>query len=179
MDFFDFLFNRKEGQMALTRDEIQQVVQQAVQAALEQAQLQAQGVQTAGQLNTGKTITGFEDVSHDIGMDEALKNLNLNDSQKWSFNNKLTAAIENRAYMDDTAYAHALKAIELKERNLAIAEREAKLRHQTKLDSLELRTAENAEVSKHYANHLHLDFRASVNESQLPLVDDDKTAQAL
>ena len=170
----DFLFNNKETlSMALTREEIVQIVQQVVQGTLEQS------VQSAGQYQADKKVVGYEDMTHDIGVDEAMQNATLNDAQTWSFNKKMTAAIEQRAYLDDSAYAHALKTIELKERNLASAEREAKLRHQTKMESIELRASEQAEVTKQFANHLHLDFRAAVNESQLPLVDDDFTVAKL
>lgn len=170
----DFFCNHKENDsMALTREDVIQIVQQSVQQAIEQV------VQTSGQFQADKKVLGYEDMTHDIGVDEAMQKGTLNDAETWSFNKKMTAAIEQRAYLDDAAYSNALKTLELKERNLAVAEREAKLRKQASLDAIEVSEREQSTVMKHFANHLHLDFRGATNESQLPLTDDDKTAQNL
>ena len=54
-----------------------------------------------------------------------------------------------------------LDNLELKEKELAVAEREAKLRHQTKLDSIEVNERNNLATITHLANTLLVDFRTA------------------
>lgn len=157
--------------MAMSRQEVEQIVQQAVQSSLEQV------LQTSGQFQADKKAIGYTANTEDTQTDEAIRGKTYNDSEMWSVNKKMLVASEQTERNRSIDFDSKLKSIELKEKELAIAEREAKLRKQATLDAIEVSEREQASLLKHFANHLHMDFRAAVNESQLPMIDDDQTVK--
>lgn len=163
----------------LSNEEINQIVRQVTQAVTQQVaeQVTQAAQQTAGSMAADKKILGYTSNTEDTQTDEAVRGKTYTDSEMWGFNKKLLVASEQTERQRSLDHESAVKALELKERQLAVAEREAKLRQQASLDNLHLRSAEQAELIKHMSNHLHLDFRATVNESQLPMLDDDQSVK--
>lgn len=125
-----------------------------------------QATQSGGQLGTTKSSLGTEDVTHDVDSDESFKADNINLARLWNFNNKLVAASELSERVKTHDYDLALKEIQLATAKLELARKEQTLLHDRKLNSLELREAENAALIKHIAN-------AAVVEAQFPVRDDE------
>jgi predicted GIY-YIG superfamily endonuclease len=162
---------KKDCNMGLSRQDVEQIVQQTVQSAIEQV------LQTSGQFQADKKMLGFTSNTEDTQTDEAIRGKSYTDSEMWGVNKKLVVASEMTERSRSIDHDKALKALEIKEKELAIAEREAKLRKQAAFDAIEVSEREQASLLKHMSNHLHLDFRATVQESQLPVIDDDQTVK--
>ena len=155
----------------MSKQDLDQIVQQAVEQILQSmGQLQAQS-------QTSKANLGYTANTEDTQTDEAVRGKTYTDSEMWGINKKFLVASELTERHRSIDFDDNLKTIQIKEKELAIAEREAKLRKQASLDAIEISEREQSSLLKHMSNHLHLDFRAAVNESQLPLIDDDLTVR--
>lgn len=171
-----FHFFRKNGEVNMstfTAQEVEQIVQKAVQSTIDQV------LQTSGQFQADKKMLGYAADTEDTQTDEAIRGKSFTDSEMWGLNKKFLVASELTERTRSADFDSKLKALELKEKELNIAEREAKLRKQATLDAIEVSEREQSSLLKHFANHLHMDFRATVNESQLPMVDDDITVASV
>lgn len=153
--------------MAFSNQELEQLVAKAVQ----------QVMQTAGQLQADKKALSYVNETEDTQTDEAIRGKTYTDSEMWGINKKLLVASEMTERHRSLDFDNELKALQIKEKELAVAEREAKLRKQAALDAIEVSEREQTSLLKHMSNHLHLDFRAAINESQLPLLDDDQSVK--
>ena len=157
--------------MDMTRQEIQQMIQQVTQTAIEQV------MQTSGQFQVDKKMLGFTSNTEDTQTDEAIRGKTFTDSEMWGLNKKLLVASELTERSRSSDHDNALKSLIIKEKEMALAEREAKMRKQATLDSMEISEREQASLLKHFSNHLHLDYRATIQESQLPMLDDDQSVK--
>ena len=157
--------------MDMTRQEIQQMIQQVTQTAIEQV------MQTSGQFQADKKMLGFTSNTEDTQTDEAIRGKTFTDSEMWGLNKKLLVASELTERSRSGDHDNALKSLIIKEKEMALAEREAKMRKQATLDSMEISEREQASLLKHFSNHLHLDYRATIQESQLPMLDDDQSVK--
>ena len=157
--------------MDMTRQEIQQMIQQVTQTAIEQV------MQTSGQFQADKKMLGFTSNTEDTQTDEAIRGKTFTDSEMWGLNKKLLVASELTERSRSSDHDNALKSLIIKEKEMALAEREAKMRKQATLDSMEISEREQASLLKHFSNHLHLDYRATIQESQLPMLDDDQSVK--
>lgn len=145
------------------RNLVTQVVAQSVQGVAQSVteQIIQATQQTGGSLAADKKVLGIEDISHDIGTDEAFKTQTANSADMWTLNKKILVASELLERNRSIDYHTALKALELKEQQLNLAEREAKLRKQATLDAIEASEREQAAFLKHAFNTLSLDFRTA------------------
>lgn len=138
---------------------IQQAVQQTTQSVTEQVIQATQ--QTGGSLAADTKVLGVENFSHDIGTDEAFKTQSVNSADMWTLNKKLLVASELTERTRSADLNSILNGLNIKEQQLNIAEREAKLRKQAALDAIEVSEREQAAFLKHAFNTLSLDFRTA------------------
>ena len=146
----------------LSREEVMQIVQQAVQASVEQV------LQTSGQFQADKKAIGYVSETEDTQTDEATRGKTFTDSEMWGVNKKLVVASEMTERSRSLDFDSKLKSLELKEKELAIAEREAKLRKQATLDAIEVSEREQASVLKHMLNTWVMDFRTAASDPFAP-----------
>lgn len=109
-----------------------QKIQQGVQSAVEQA------VQGSSQEKT--SLISSENKFEETNTGEAHRGAVLSTTRVWNWNDK------------------ALNALELKEKELHIAEREMAMAHQRKLNAIEIKEAEDRSLVKHIANTNGLNF---------------------
>ena len=121
----------------MTPQEVQQIAQQAAEQAVQQV------IEQVVQGSSQERFLSGQDKFEEINSGEAFRRGVYNDAEAGSFNKKL------------------LLATELKEKELAIAERESKLRKQAALDAIEISERENSALIKHLANTLLVDFRTA------------------
>lgn len=171
--------------MALSQDEIsviaksvaqeiaQQQAKQIEQAVSQGIQAEKQGIQ--GSQQEKASFVSSENKFEETYVGEAFQNKAFNDSEMWGINKKLVTEREQKAAQDANSFDLKLKNLELKEKELAIAEREAKLRHQAKLDSIEVNERANLATITHFANTLLVDFRTAAYHPISPN-DSDKEA---
>ena len=149
--------------MSITREEVvqiaNQVAQQTAQSVAEQVIQATQ--QTGGSLSADKKVLGVTHMTNDISVDEAFNSKTYTDSELWGFDKKQIAVSEQTERVRSIDFNSSLRALELKEKELAIAEREAKLRKQAQLDSIEISERQNAAVVSHMLNTFSIDFRTS------------------
>ena len=176
--------------MALSQDEItlvakqvaqqvaseigQQQVKQIEQAVSQGIQAEKQGIQGSQQEKTSAVHS--EKLFEETFVGEAFQNKAYNDGELWTLNKKLVTEREQKAAQDANSYDLNLKALELKEKELAIAEREAKLRHQAKLDSIEVNERANLATITHFANTLLVDFRTAAYHPISPNDGDERAS---
>lgn len=122
-----------------TLEEVQQISQQAAQQAASQAIEQV--VQGSSQEKT--SLVSSQDKYEETNTGEAHRASVLSQTRLWNLNDKM------------------LSAIELKEKELALAEREAKLRHQAKLDAIEVLNQQNINAFQDAIRYLSMDFRTA------------------
>ncbi|MCB0749539.1 MAG: hypothetical protein KDC90_18925 [Ignavibacteriae bacterium] len=133
-------------------DQIEKGISQAVEAAKQTVQ---------GTQQEKASFVSEENKFEETYVGEAFQNKAYNDGEMWTVNKKLITEREQKAALDANAFDLKLKNLELKEKELAVAEREAKLRHQTKLDSIEVNERNNLATITHLANTLLVDFRTA------------------
>lgn len=162
----------------LSRLEILEIVQQAVQQS---AQTVAEQViqatqQTGGSLSADKKVLGVTSIAHDTHVDEAFSGKTYTDAELWGFDKKQIAVSEQTERVRSIDYNNTLQALSIREQQLNLAEREAKLRKQATLDAIEVSEREQASVLKHAFNTLSLDFRTAAFHPISPN-DSDKDAE--
>ncbi|MCO6499032.1 MAG: hypothetical protein J5I47_01475 [Vicingus serpentipes] len=166
----------------------QQAAQIARQVAQEVGQQQAKQIETAvsqgiqaekqaiqGAQQEKASFVSSENKFEETYVGEAFQNKAYNDGEMWGINKKLVTEREQKAAQDANSYDLNLKALELKEKELAIAEREAKLRHQAKLDSIEVNERNSLAVVTHLANLLSMDFRTAAYHPISPNDSDNES----
>ena len=145
--------------VSIVKEMVEQIAQQAAQQAVEQTLQAAQ--QTGGSLRADKKVLGADYVTEDTGSDEAVKGKTYVDSELWGANKKLIFAHEL-----DTQ--RALNQLAIKERQLQVDEREAKLRHQAQLDAIATSEAQQSLNFKHILNMEYAKFNAAISEPIAP-----------
>lgn len=154
--------------MANALQTLKQAVQDASQTAQDAKQL-AQGInqsvqemkqslQAAGMLSKdqqgGKATLGVEDLTHDIGADEALTSASVSMTRQWNWNAKALAEVElNR------------KQLQLQREQFDFAMHQAR-------ENLALRAAEDAALIKHMINVDYAKFNNAVSEPISPNTED-------
>ena len=140
----------------------QQIAQQVAQEVAQQQAKQieqaiAQGIQDVKQAVQGSSqekISFAENKAEEINAGEAHRSAVLSATRSWNHNDK--SLVEK-----SQDYDRSLKSLELKERALEVAEREAKIRKQASLDAIEVSEREQSALLKHLANTLLIDFRTA------------------
>lgn len=140
---------------------VQEVLQQSGQQGAEQlAQQVEQSISEAIQKVQGsqqERSQFSENKAEEVGMGEIMRSSNVYDFQVQNYNKKL------------------VQATELKEKELAIAEREAKLRHQVNLDAIAISEREHAALVTKLADLLTIDFRTAAYHPISPNDQDNST----
>lgn len=168
----DYALLAKEVAQQVAQEIGQQQSKQIEQAVAQGIQAEKQGIQGSQQDKNVYSENKFEETY--VG--EAFQNKAFNDSELWTLNKKLVTEREQKSAQDAHDFDLKLKALELKEKELAVAEREAKLRHQAKLDSIEVNERANLATITHFANTLLVDFRTAAYHPISPN-DSDKDAK--
>jgi len=160
----------KEVAQQVAQEIGQQQVKQIEQAVSQGIQAEKQGVQGSQQEKGTYAENKFEETY--VG--ESFQNKAFNDSEMWTLNKKLLTEREQKSAINTIDFDLKLKTLELKEKELAIAEREAKLRHQAKLDSIEVSERNNLAIMTHFTNSLLIDFRTAAYHPISPNDSDSK-----
>jgi len=145
----------KEDVLLIAREVAQQVIQQSVAQSVQAAQ------QTGGSLEADKKVLGTTDVTEDTQTDEAIRGKSFVDSELWGANKKLL-------FSDELNNQRLLTSLSIKEKELQVAEREAKLRVQAQLDHIAVTAATNAGIFNHAINMEYAKFNAAVSEPISP-----------
>lgn len=160
---------------AIGQHNLQQGTQQGSQQVGEQIgkaiaqSLSEQSVQGSTQEKSNVVDSTTQNKQEEILGGESLRAAVVSNTRLWNANEKYI-------FEKSQDYDRILKNLEVKEKELAIAEREAKLRHQVKLDSIEVSEKENNALVKHLANTLLVDFRTAAYHPISPN-DQDKDAK--
>ena len=172
-------------QETLTAKQVQEIIQaaqsaqQAAQEAKQIAQDTAQSVQNLKQGVMGSAqekSSMFESKQEEINTGEAFRHQTFVDGQMWAFDKKQIAASEQSERVRSVDHDRNLKELELKTKEVELARKEHNLAHQQKLDSLQVRSAEQAELFKHAINMEYARFNNAVSEPISPNItgqDDD------
>ena len=148
----------------MTEQELQ-AVKQAVQDVSQSVQDMKQSLQSAGQLSKdqsgGKATLGIEDISHDIGSDEAFSGKTYVDAELWGFDKKQIAASEQTERVRSLELDNQIKQVEL-------ARKQHDFNHKQKLDSIEIANAQDAAIFRHAINMEYAKFNSAVSEPISP-----------
>lgn len=131
----------------------------------------SQGQQTGGQFQADKKVVGHEDVSHDVGVDEATSADLVTNKRLWDWNSKLLAASEQSERVKTHDYDISLKSHQLKIAELELARKEHDFAIKQQLDQIAVSEAQQASVIKHIVN-------SSIVEAQFPVRDDESQAKS-
>ena len=145
----------------------QQGTQTSGQLTVEQIEQIAQSVQGSTQEKSNVVDSVTQNKQEEINSGEAHRAATFTDRELWGFNKKLLASKEFE-------YDKALKSLEIKEKELAVAEREAKLRHQAKLDAIAVSEAQQGLNFRHAINFEYARFNNAVAEPISPDTGSDK-----
>lgn len=153
----------------LSEETIQKLLQQVEKGDLQSAlQTLQTAQQTGGSLSADSKGLGYEKVIDDIGTDEAFKSKTFGDAEMWGINKKLLVAREQSEAQKSFDYDKALKEIELKSAQVELARKEHGFAHQQKLDNLQVRVAEQAELVKTMLNVEYAKFNSAQSEPISP-----------
>lgn len=137
----------------LAQEQLQNVAQ-AVQGVNQAVQEMKSSLQAAGMLSKdqsgGKTTLGVEDITHDIGADEAYTAAVVSNTRVWNWNEKALAELELSKKQHDFAIQQQLDQVKIARENLA------------------LREAEDHALVKHLVNLEYTKFNAAVSEPIAP-----------
>lgn len=169
MSKFDENIVAKEIAQQIAQEVAQQIAKQvgqeiAQQQAKQIEQAVAQGIQAEKQGIQGSTqekSSSFVNKEEEILGGEALRAGVVSATRLWNANDKYI-------FEKSQDYDRAMKSLELKEKQLAVAEREAKLRKQASLDAIEISEREQSSLVKHMLNTWTVDFRTAAADPFAP-----------
>jgi len=130
---------------------VKQAAAQAIQSVDQAVQEMKSSLQAAGMISKdqsgGKATLGIEDITHDIGADEAYTASLVGLTRVWNWNDKALAELE-------------------------LAKKQHDFAHKQKLDSLELREAQDHAFAKHC---LDMDYAKFNNATSEPIAPNTQT----
>ena len=171
--------------MSLSAKEVQEIrqgvqsAQQDAQEAKQIAQDVSQSVQDAKQTVQGTTQekssvvdSVTQNKQEEIGYGEATRHQMFVDDQLWGVDKKHIAASEQSERVRSIDLDRELKEIEVKTAQIELARKEHNFAHSQKLDSLQIRSSEQAELFKHALNLEYAKFNSAVSEPIAPNTTD-------
>ena len=150
--------------MSVLSEETVQKFLQAISELQSSVQNIQSSQQTGGSLAADTKTLAYTKEIDDTGTDEAHKGKIFNDAEMWTINKKLLVEREQAVVQKTFDYDRALKEVDLQAAQIELARKEHDFANQQKLDALQLRVAEHAELAKHIFNMHSLGVKAPVSE---------------